>query len=178
MSIAAPAEEVWRRLAQIAPRRGGMYGCDRLENLFGLDIPSTDEIHEERQHLAGGDRVALVAPGRMGLRQGYSLPVARVDAGRAWCCGRPRPSATGMRCGRSWSCPGGPGACRLMSHDRAARKAGTAGRLQALGTSLMKPVTALMTRRMLLGIKDRAEASLPRRWEGIEGEDSTGARRP
>ena len=157
ITIAAPAREVWRWLVQIGQGRGGMYSYDALENLIGLDIHSTDEIREEWQHLGAGDRVTLVRPGWMGLEQGYSLPVARVDAGRAIVLRQEPPE-------HPWNAvwtfvvePGSSDSCRLISHDRAARRSGMAGRFEAVAASLMEPVTTLMTRRMLLGIKDRAE---------------------
>jgi len=161
VSIAAPAEEVWRWLVQIGRGRGGMYSYDRLENLLGLDIHSTGEIRDEWQHLGVGDRVVLVAPGWMGLKQGYSLPVARLDPGQALVLRQAPPEHPWDAVWTFVVVPQGPGACRLISHDRAARKTGAARCLEGIATSLMEPVTTLMTRRMLLGIKERAEASPP-----------------
>lgn len=158
VSIAAPAEEVWRWLVQIGRGRGGMYSYDRLENLFGLDIHSTGEIRDEWQHLGVGDRVVLVPPGWMRMKQGYSLPVARLDPGQALVLRQAPPEHPWNAVWTFVVVPRGPGACRLISHDRAARKTGPAGRLEGIATLLMEPVTTLMTRRMLLGIKERAEA--------------------
>ena len=72
---------------------------------------------------AVGGQIYLVRPGWLGLKTGFSLPVARIDPGRT----------------RS----------RAARQHRAARVAGY----------IMNPVTLLMTRKMLLGIKERAEAS-------------------
>ena len=79
VSIDAPPAVVWKWLVQIGQDRGGMYSYDRLENLVGLDIHSTDEIRDEWQHLAVGDRVVLVPPGRAGLADGYTLRVTAVE---------------------------------------------------------------------------------------------------
>ena len=49
--------------------------------------------------------------------------------------------------------PLGPGRCRLISRSRSALPRGAA----RLATWVMEPVTLVMTRKMLLGIKQRAE---------------------
>ena len=161
VTIAAPAEEVWRWLVQIGQGRGGMYSYDGLENLIGLGIHSADQIRAEWQDLAVGDRVVLVRPGWMGMKQGYSLPVARLDPGRAIVLRQAPPEHPWNAVWTFVVAPQGPASSRLISHDRAARKPGAAGRLEAVATSFMEPVTTLMTRRMLLGIKERAERSFP-----------------
>ena len=159
--IAAPAEEVWRWLVQIGQGRGGMYSYDGLENLLGLDIHSADQIRDEWQDLAVGDRVVLVRPGWMGMKQGYSLPVEHLDPGRAIVLRQAPPEHPWNAVWTFVVRPQGPGSSRLISHDRAARKPGLAGRFEAVASSFMEPVTTLMTRRMLLGIKERAERSGP-----------------
>ena len=161
VSIAAPAEEVWRWLVQIGQGRGGMYSYDGLENLLGLDIHSADQIRDEWQDLAVGDRVVLVRPGWMGMKQGYSLPVERLDHGRAIVLRQAPPEHPWNAVWTFVVVPQGPGSSRLISHDRAARKPGLAGRFEAVASSFMEPVTTLMTRRMLLGIKERAERPGP-----------------
>ena len=47
--------------------------------------------------------------------------------------------------------------CRLLSRSRAERPASRAARLAA---AALEPVTTIMTRRMLLGIKQRAESAV------------------
>ena len=131
-----------------------MYSYDWLENLFGLRIHSADRIREEWQHLAPGDQVRLVRKGWLGLREGFALPVARVDPGRVIVL-REQPPAQPWDA--IWSfhvLPLGPGRCRLISRSRAASPRGPA----RLATLVMSPVTAGMTRKMLLGIKRRAES--------------------
>jgi len=56
--------------------------------------------------------------------------------------------------------PDGPGRSRLVSRTRARRQSGAAGRVAALAGLAMEPVIVLMTRRMLLGIRERAERGL------------------
>ena len=130
-----------------------MYSYDWLENLLGLRIHSADRIREEWQHLAPGDHVRLVRKGWLGLTEGLALPVARVDPGRALVL-REQPPAQPWDA--VWSLhvvPLGPGRCRLVSRARSARPRGAA----RLAACAMSPVTTVMTRGMLLGIKRRAQ---------------------
>lgn len=152
VTVAAPAEEVWRWLVQIGQDRGGMYSYDWLENIFGLRIHSSDRIREEWQHLDAGDPVRLVRKGWLGMKDGFALPVERVDPGRAIVLREQPPQPWDA----VWSfhvIPLGPGRCRLISRSRSASPRGAI----RLATWAMEPVTLVMTRKMLLGIKQRAE---------------------
>jgi Family of unknown function (DUF6544) len=153
-TVEAGPEKVWPWLVQIGQDRGGLYSYDWLENLFGLGIHSARQIREEWQHLTPGDEVRLVRKGWLGLKDGLALPVARVDPGRAIVL-REQPPAQPWDA--IWSfhvVPQGPGRCRLISRGRSARPHGAA----RVATWVMTPVTTLMTRKMLLGIKRRAES--------------------
>ena len=159
VSIAAPPEQVWPWLVQIGQDRGGMYSYERLENLFGLDIHNADEIHPEWQDLEQGDRVVVVPPGRMGMPDGYAFPVEAVEAPHHLVLRQAPPE-------HPWNAvwtfvlePEG-GGTRLVSRSRAERQAGAAGRMADLAGLVMAPVVVLMTRRMLLGIKERAERAV------------------
>lgn len=155
VTIDAPAEEVWRWLVQIGQDRGGMYSYDWIENLIGLDIHSTDELRDEWQDLQVGDGVHLTPPGWMGLRDGYVLHVARVEPGRTIVLRQQPPDTPWDAVWSFHVTPLGPRRCRLVSRSRGAR----AGRLAQLATELIDPITLVMTRKMLLGIKQRAERS-------------------
>lgn len=62
IAIAAPPSAVWPWLAQIGPApRGGIYTFDWIENLFGLDMHSSDEILPEFQHPQPGERIKFGA---------------------------------------------------------------------------------------------------------------------
>ena len=63
ITILAPPAEVWQWLVQIGQGRGGFYSYDWLENLFGLDIHTVNEIVPELQHLAAGDQIRLAKQG-------------------------------------------------------------------------------------------------------------------
>ncbi len=164
-TVEAAPEQVWPWLVQIGQDRGGLYSYDWLENLFGLDIHSSRRIQEEWQHLAPGDQVRLVRKGWLGLKEGFALPVARVDPGRAIVL-REQPPAQPWEA--IWSfhvVPQGPGRCRLISRGRSARPRGAA----RVAAWVMTPVTTVMTRKMLLGIKRRAESGGVRPSAGTAG---------
>jgi hypothetical protein len=154
VSVAAPAEEVWCWLVQIGQDRGGMYSHDWLENLIGLRIHSTDEIREQWQHLAEGDRVVVVPEGYGAMPAGYAFRVARVDRPRALVLRQAPPEHPWNGVWSFHVRPDGEGRCRLLSRSRTeiAAQAGL-----RIATRVGEPVTLVMTRRMLHGIKERAE---------------------
>jgi len=157
VDIDAPPGEVWRWLVQIGQDRGGMYSYDRLENLFGLNINNADMVHERWQRLAVGDRIVLVPKGWGPLPDGYALTVARIEYRRLLVLRQAPPEHPWNSV---WSFvvePVDATCCRLLSRARAQRPESVALRL---ATAAVEPITTIMTRRMLLGIKQRAEAAV------------------
>jgi hypothetical protein len=146
VTVAAPPEDLWPWLVQIGCQRGGLYSYDWLDRLFGyLDRPSATRILPEFQHLAVGDEIPL---GR-----GPSWPVAVVEPRRAL--------VLDMRNmgGFDWVWQFGlytvdDKRIRLVSRSRVRRRTVWA----RLFTYAIEPAGFLMTRRMLIGIKERAEA--------------------
>lgn len=144
--VNAPPEHIWPWLVQIGYQRGGLYSYDWLDRLFGyLDRPSATHILPEFQHLAVGDHIPL---GR-----GPSWPVAVLEPNRAL--------VLDMRNlgGLDWVWqfglyPVDDARTRLVSRSRV-RALSTWARLL---THVIEPAGFLMTRRMLLGLKQRAEA--------------------
>lgn len=59
VTINAPVADVWPWLAQIGQREGGFYSYAWLENLAGCEIKNADRIHPEWQQRAVGDAVYL-----------------------------------------------------------------------------------------------------------------------
>lgn len=159
VSIRASADDVWRWLVQIGQDRGGFYSYDVLERLIGLDVHSAGEVREEWQHLAVGDRVVLVPSGWLGIEAGYSLRVAAVDPGRSLVLRQSPPEHPWDSVWSFTIVPLGRWGCRLVSRTRTVRAAGRFGPLVDALTELGDPITMVMTRRMLLGIKERAERS-------------------
>jgi hypothetical protein len=153
IDVDAPVETVWPWLVQLGQDRGGMYSYDWLENLLGLRIHSADHVEERWQRLAAGDRVRLVREGWLGLREGLALSVALVDPPRSLVL-REAPPETPWDA--AWSfhvLPRGSVHSRLVSRGRSSAPHG----LGRIATAAMEPVTLVMTRKMLLGIKERAE---------------------
>jgi len=143
--VNAPPECIWPWLVQIGYQRGGLYSYDWLDQLFGyLDRPSAVRILPEFQHLAVGDAIPL---GR-----GPSWPVAVIEPCRAL--------VLDMRNmgGFDWVWQFG-----LYPVDEKRTQLVSRSRVRPqiwvrLFTYVIEPAGYLMTRRMLLGIKQRAEA--------------------
>jgi hypothetical protein len=159
VTVDAPAERVWPWLAQMGQGRGGMYSYDRLENAIGLDIHSATHIDPRWQHLEVGDRVVLVRQGWPVIPQGFSLPVAAVEPGHHLVL-RQTPEKHGWDA--TWAFvlqPDGPSRCRLITRSRSAGIRAEPGWVVRLLDEVMSPVQFVMERRMLLGIKQRAEST-------------------
>ncbi len=139
---------VWPWLVQMGYRRGGLYSYDRLDRLFGyLDAPSAERILPQWQHLKVGDEIPI---GR-----GGGFPVKAIEPGRSLVLG-------GYAKDVEWSwelalTPLANGRTRLVSRNRVSVRPSLRSRLTL---RLIEPAAFLMTRKMLLGIKRRAE-SLP-----------------
>jgi hypothetical protein len=154
VSVAAPVQEVWTWLVQMGQDRGGMYSYDWLENLFGLRIHSVEEIRPEWQQLAVGERVVVVPEGYGPMPAGYAFTVARVDPPRALVLRQAPPEHPWNGVWSFHLVPAGDGRCRLLARSRTevAPQLGL-----RLATRVGEPVTLVMTRRMLHGIRQRAE---------------------
>jgi len=146
VSVNARPEDIWPWLVQIGYQRGGLYSYDWLDQLFGyLDRPSATRILPEFQHLAVGDVIPL--------ERGPSWPVAVIEPGRAL--------VLDMRnlVGFDWVWQFG---LYPVDEQRTRLVSRSCVRTQAvwarLFTKVIEPAGFLMTRRMLLGLKQRAEA--------------------
>jgi hypothetical protein len=140
IQIDAPASAVWPWIAQMGPSpRGGAYTYDWIENLLGLDMHSVDRVLDVFQHPEVGDTIGYGA---------NVMRLERVEPGRvlAW------RSADGNWV---WSfvLDERDGTTRLVSRNRF-RLPTLAARL---GMLPMEPASLVMERRMLHGIKARAE---------------------
>jgi hypothetical protein len=135
VTIDAPVEEVWPWLAQLGQDRGGFYSYEWLENLAGCEMKNAERIHPEWQHRELGETVHLHPAG--GLR------VSVFEAGHA----------LGLE---GWGTfvveSAGADRSRLIARGGVPRGLGAV----AYGV-LMEIPHFLMERRMLLGIKARAE---------------------
>jgi hypothetical protein len=146
VTVDAPPEDVWPWLVQMGYRRGGLYSYDWLDRLFGfLDGPSADRILPEFQHLAVGDKI------RLGPRE--ELTVAALDPYRALVLSY---QAHGFEWVWQFGLyPLDENRTRLVTRGTE-RYSNTVGAW--LFMRAMEPAAFVMTRRMLLGLKQRAEA--------------------
>jgi hypothetical protein len=143
IGIDAPPSAIWPWLVQMGPGRAGAYTFDWIENLFGLNMHSADRIHPEWQSLDVGEilRSREDRPGmRVEILEPERMLSNRSEAGD-WV----------------WTFVLEPqnGSTRLISRNRIAMKGAAAG--QHLGMLVMEPGSLVMERKMLLGIKQRAE---------------------
>jgi hypothetical protein len=156
VTIDAEPEDVWPWLVQIGFQRGGLYSYDWLDRAFGyLDRPSANRILPEFQQLRGGDVIPI---GR-----GGGFPVKRIEPNRSLVLGS---SAKGFQ----WTWEFGlyrlgDGRTRLVSRNRA-RVASSFASWCLM--RLLEPAAFLMTRRMLLGVRQRAERLARARGSGSE----------
>lgn len=143
IEIDAPPSAIWPWLVQMGPGRAGAYTYDWIENLFGLGMHSADTIVPEWQRLEVG-HVLRPPKGGPGMRVEILEP-ERVLSNR---------SEAGDWVWTFFLEPRN-GSTRLISRNRIAMKGASAG--QRLGMLVMEPGSLVMERKMLLGIKERAE---------------------
>ena len=146
VTIRARPDEIWSWLVQMGYQRGGMYSYDWIDRLLGiLDRPSADRILPEFQHLEVGDVIPMGS--------GPSWPVAAIEPNQSIVLVIREP---GTEYTWSWG---------LYELDE-----GTTRLVLRIRTRLTKPLMIrffhifdpgafLMTRKHLLGIKQRAEAA-------------------
>jgi hypothetical protein len=154
VTVHASADEIWAWLVQIGHGRGGMYSYDWLENLIGLGIHTTDDVREEWQHLAAGDRVVVVPEGYGPMPDGYAFTVAAADPPRSLVLRQAPPEHPWNGVWSFTVVPVADRRCRLLSRSRTEVPARVGMRI---ATRVGEPVTLVMTRRMLRGIKEHAE---------------------
>lgn len=162
ITIHAPASAVWPWLLQLGVDRGGMYSYDWAENLVGLNVHSVDHIVPAWQHLRVGDFIRFVPEGHpVKVGPGFYVRELQPDRAMTGCFGMS--DAPPSPCTSSWQFilePLADGSTRLLLRTRT--DAGSTGG-QLMG-ALFQPLPFLMERRMLLGIRDRAERPLPGEW--------------
>lgn len=161
VTIAASPDEVWPWLVQLGQGRGGFYSYDLLENLVGLDINSTMRIEPELQQLSIGDVIAVEPEGSgfqvqemkpnemllLTLDGSGKGPVAdhfrQVNAASSWVF-----TLTPLENNRT----------RLVVRWRA--RYPTKGSQDPTSTAVgvaLEPIEFVMERKMLQGIRERAE---------------------
>jgi hypothetical protein len=166
VTVKADAESVWPWIAQLGQGRGGFYSYDFLENLVGLDIHSAERIVSEWQAIEVGDEVkfhpeggmiaAVVEPGRALVLRGGMPGTPPFDFAWAFVV-RDQPDGT----------------TRLVVRERYRY-------LRWWAPLLVEPVefiSLVMSRRMMRGIKERAERAVLATPTSGAGEATTTIRR-
>lgn len=163
VTIKASAAEVWTWLVQMGQGRGGFYSYEFLENLVGCDIHNADRIIPEFQNLKVGESIKL--------HPKASVPVAIVEPNHAlvlhfkaealttsgakfeeptqqkhfrtnWMWVLEKVDEKTTRLISRWSGDYGPGLKNRLSY----------------GPCTLEPIEFVMSRKMLLGIKQRAKS--------------------
>ncbi|MEC3918710.1 SRPBCC family protein [Nocardia sp. CDC160] len=148
ITISATPEQIWPWLVQMGPGRGGAYTYDWVENLLGLDMHSASEVLPEFQDLAIDDILPMGKTGpRMRvaiLSRPYAFALASTDHHWVW----------------AFELYESDGGTRLLSRNRI--KLPNHGVLQRFFYMfVMESGSLIMERKMLLGIKERAERARP-----------------
>jgi hypothetical protein len=146
VEIDAPASEVWPWVAQIGGDRAGFYSYQWLENLAGAEHRNAERPHPEWEVRKGDD---LLVHSHL-----PALTVTRVDPGH-WFLALATTGVVSV----SWLFlvePRGEGKCRFVSRYRCDSTEDFRSKVE-FGPWIAEPVGFAMDRRMLLGVKERAE---------------------
>ena len=152
ITIRSPRQRVWPWVAQIGQGRGGFYSYDFLENLIGCNIHSVDRIVPEYQHDERSEGLRLhpkmppvpflaIEPGRSLLFGGNWYE----DSPTAWVLAVDDVDEKTTRLIARWMFDFKPGLANVLRYK-----------------GFVEPISIVMGRKMLLGIKKRAEAAEPK----------------
>ncbi|HET7018432.1 MAG TPA: hypothetical protein VFI65_31220 [Streptosporangiaceae bacterium] len=163
VAISAPPSCVWPWLTQMGSGRAGRYSYDWIENLFGLDMHSAEVILPQFQNIVPGDEFPI--GGRHGVMR-VKLVEPEQNLALEFCQGRwvssfaLLPQAVPAEGGRPPRTPAGAaaqaGGTRLVNRTRAALPH-LSPVLRRICTLALEPCGFFFDRKMLLGIKERAE---------------------
>jgi len=151
IEIDAPAQTVWQWVSQIGAGRAGFYSYQWLENLVGCDVRNAGCVHPEWR-MRVGDELRLhpkLAP----------MHVVSVEEGR-WLIAHGGDGDDPDRLGVTWLFlvePLSPTRSRFISRFRMGYAATSQRARRMYGPYLTEAVGFVMDRRMLLGVKERAE---------------------
>jgi len=160
LTVQAPVERVWPWLVQIGCQRAGWYSYDLLDN---GGQPSADRILPEHQHLAIGDNILLTPKGPL------AMPVVALEPEKSLILGGTLDTRTGEGISPGEPLteayytginafllePAGAKATRLIFRQRLDWSPALANTL--MYRVFLEPISFVMGRRMLKGIKRRAE---------------------
>jgi hypothetical protein len=151
ITIHAPIAQVWPWLVQLGQGRGGLYTFQRLENLARCQIINVNEIRPELQDLAAGDFVRL-GP------EGYPYYIVQAILPEEALILVTPPGDDASTAGTWVFCVEAvdSSTTRLIVRSRLTYVPTIGNRL--IWRVMTDPMFFVMERRMLIGIRDRAEA--------------------
>lgn len=161
VTIQAPAGRVWPWLVQIGCQRAGWYSYDLLDN---GGQPSADHILPEHQHLAVGDEILLTPKGPLAMPVAALVPekalvlggTMNTGTGEGVAPGDPLPEAYYTGINTFVLEQGGAKGTRLIFRQRLDWSPSKANTL--IYRVFLEPISFVMARRMLKGIRQRSEA--------------------
>lgn len=161
--IRAAPDQIWPWLAQLGQGKGGLYSYDHLENLIGCQMHNAEKIMPEYQQIQVGDvvrlgpkgyplyKITLLTPGRAMLLTGADPKTENYAV-----VTDPMPETYLIYNWLLFLDPQPDGTTRLISRTRMAYNPGFGNWF--MWRVLMEPINFVMERKMLLGIKQRAES--------------------
>lgn len=171
ISIDAQPESIWPWLRQLGQEQGGFYSYEWAENLVGLGIHNADEIIPEYQALSVGDTIRLARADRF---PDTKLEVAAFTQERSLVLRSPTDPPWWV-----WAFildPVDETTTRLLVRSRIRLPQNPVVRLAS--KAILDPITFVMTRGMLRGIKSRVERTASAPDSVAEHRDDWGESRP
>lgn len=155
-TIKAPACHVWPWLVQMGQGRGGFYSYDWLENVFGRDVHSAAQIMPELQQLNVGDTIRFTPDPYLNRIPGVTFSVTEMEGNRTLTLREETPGA--ILCWTFTLIALDERSTRLVFRSKTEYKPSFQGKVWHLFDLLLQePLSFVMERKMLGGIKQRAE---------------------
>jgi hypothetical protein len=162
VTVRAPAAAIWPWLAQIGQERGGLYSYELLENLARCQMRNADHV-DPAWELQVGDAVRLGPPGypvyaviAMERRRWLLMAAAEFESCRPLPPPQPGDSTYTYDTWLLYLDEQAGGTTRLISRHRLEYAPHTFSQKLMWDWST-EPIGSVMTHRMLVGIKERAE---------------------
>lgn len=149
VSIVAAPEEIYPWIAQLGADKGGMYSYTWLEALIQCPQTNADRIHEEWQGLEVGDKVLMCPDENMPP----AYLVAMIEENQTIVLGH-KEKNDWVEVWQFNLVPQDDGTTRLVIRSRSAA--------EGWFWDAIRPGEFIMMRRMMLGIKERAEGMAAR----------------
>jgi hypothetical protein len=174
ITIHAPTHEVWPWLVQMGQGRGGLYSYEMLENLIGCQMHNAEEIIPELQHLDVGDSILFMPTGLGQLVKEIEPERALVLITRDPKTGQPVPPEVFAATWTFVLQPIDERTTRLIVRSRSRYPRTFASVL--LWRVIVEPMQFIMERKMLLGIRERAERVAQRETANVQPHDHLSSR--